>query len=133
MFRAFAVLSLLLLCAAPVAAQQVSPCNQTINISAVAAATLLAAPASTSRVYVCFLAIGAAAASTVTITEGTGATCGTGTTTLATFGYPAAVTPPVAMGGSGVAIIVTQIRGDSLCITPSASNVSGTITIGFGP
>lgn len=114
------------------ASAQIQSCNQVVNLAAIAAVTLIAA-APTGRVYVCFLALGAAAASTVTLTEGTGSTCGTGTSTLATFGFPASVTPPVVMGGSGVPIFVTQIRGDSLCITPSASTVSGMLVIGSGP
>lgn len=132
MRRLFALL-LVALCLLPVsgaqAQQTFASCSQTVNISAVAAATVIAVPSVNGRVIVCGLTIGAAAALTLTITEGTGTTCGTGTTTIGTYTYAAAAAPAVVIASPGG--LVTNVRGDNLCITPSASNVSGSITFGY--
>lgn len=132
MRRLFALL-LVTLCLLPFGGAQAQQtfvsCSQTVNISAVAAATVLAVPSVNGRVVVCGLTLGASAALTATITEGTGTTCGTGTTTIGTYTYAAAAAPaPVIPAPGGM---VTNVRGDNLCITPSAGNVSGHITFGY--
>jgi hypothetical protein len=107
------------------------PCPQVVNIAA-SGTTLITAAASTGRIYVCSFGIGASAALTTTLIEGTGATCGSGTVTLATFPFAAAA-PVVVVGGSGAPWLNTQTKGDSLCITVSAGTASGFITFAFGP
>lgn len=83
-------------------------------------------------VYICSYNLNASAAITFSIVEGTGATCGTGTLamvggTTAAAGLSLGVAGTVNYGGGAGAVTKTAVAGDSVCIFPSAGNLSGVV------
>ena len=128
--RRVLALVLLALClfAVPAQAQVVSPCSPVVAVNMGIATTVISTAPANQRLVVCTLVLGASAATTITISEGTGASCGTGNLVLGTFTAAAATT--AIPFGSGAPLFYTQVRGDSLCIQNSAGTLTGMVTLG---
>jgi hypothetical protein len=90
----------------------------------------------TNKGHICAILLISASAQSVSLAEGTGTTCGTGTTYLA--GGAGGTIPLAANGGfsaaAGSPFMVTQVSADHLCLLQSGSaNISGWITYNDSP
>ena len=87
------------------------------------------------RLHICTIFLQVAGAENIGMQEGTGTTCGTGTTNLIGQGSSGSVAEAANSGFIAVSdriILPMQVTGDDLCIVKSASNnVSGFITYGI--
>jgi hypothetical protein len=103
-------------------------CTSVIAVNQTASTDL---KTSTNKLHICSIMLVSAAAQSISLVEGTGSTCGTGTTAL--IGGTSASLSLAANGGfsaiSDRAWLETQVTGDHLCLLQGGSgNVSGTIT-----
>lgn len=106
-------------------------CTKTVPISVAAAATQQIISVATGITgYICGASLVTDTAATgVTIFEGTGATCGTGSSNLATWtGLVAGSTINLSVGPYPA--IRTQTVGDGLCISAVTGKVSGFVSVG---
>ncbi len=98
------------------------------------ASTKIISGTSAKKTYVCSLVLIAGAAEIVNVIEGTGSTCGTGTTVLAgsstaANGLSFAANGGLTIGGFGSALVAGAAAADDVCLTQSGSNrVSGWAT-----
>jgi hypothetical protein len=106
--------------------KQIQPVSQT-------ASTQIITGTANTNVYVCSILLFVSAADNVALVEGTGATCGTGTTGMsggatAATGWNMTANQSVQMTGPNT-IAATVTRADNVCLlVSSAAQVSGTIT-----
>jgi hypothetical protein len=108
-------------------------CDNFTPVSAISANTRVVLAGNANMfVYVCSYNLNASAALTFSIVEGTGATCGTGTAAMvggatAANGLSLGIAGTVNYGGGAGAVTKTVVSGDSVCIFPSAGNLSGVV------
>ena len=96
-----------------------------INITS-ATTTALVAPLTGKSVYVCQLSVTVAGASaTVLLEYGTGATCGTGTTSL-TGTFAGGTNSLISMGWGGA--IVATPASNALCLVSGATGIQGVVS-----
>lgn len=97
-------------------------CPTSVPITLGAAGTLqIVAPVAGKKVYVCTFFVVESVAGTIQLTEGTGATCGTGTTNV-TGAISGTVGTP--MGVAGISsTFQTNVAGDGLCLVNGAATV----------
>jgi hypothetical protein len=106
--------------------------NSTVVISIGANATQRVVAPGTGRVAVCGMFLTVGVAGTVQITEGTGATCGTGTANLS-GAMSMVVGTPLAIGASAP-IFATLTAGDGLCFTTAGgATAAGTLAFIYIP
>lgn len=92
----------------------------------------IVAPATNERIGVCSLLISVGVAGTIQITEGTGATCGGGTTNLS-GAMTLAVGTPLPFGAPSF-VFGTNLTGDGLCITTAGgATAAGLISFQYLP
>lgn len=107
----------------------VTPLNNTsvaINVST-ATTTQLVALSGTTLIYVTSYDVIAGGTGNITFVYGTGASCGTGTTSL-TGAYPLTAQAGIAKG-SGIGTILRVPAGNALCVTTSAAvQMSGSVS-----
>jgi hypothetical protein len=101
-----------------------APCPTAVPVVVGAGATQqVVAPVSTQKVRVCGLYLSVTTGGTLTITEGTGATCGTGTTNVSGAMTLATGSAPIISGGGPT--MQTNVAGDGLCLTSGTAVVAG--------
>lgn len=116
----------------------IDPCNgNTPKINKAisqAASAVLVAGVSAKKTYICSLSLIAAAAEVFNLVEGTGSTCGTGTTavmgsTTTAQGLSLAANGGLTLGSGVSAVAFSATNTDDLCMTQSGSSrLSGNIT-----
>lgn len=107
--------------------------NQTVPISIGANSTQrLVAPVGIYRVAVCTLFVSVGVAGTIQLTEGTGATCGSGASNVS-GAMTMAVGTPLSLA-SNLPIFLTNVVGDGLCLTTASSaTAAGLISFNYYP
>jgi hypothetical protein len=107
--------------------------TNTVPISVGANSTQRLVPgAAGERISICTFFVSVGVAGTIQLTEGTGATCGTGSTNLS-GAMTMAVGSPLNLGASAAAF-ATNVAGDSLCLTTASSaTAAGTISFQYLP
>lgn len=100
-------------------------CNTAVAISVAAAGTQqLSAPTAGKKARVCAMFLSVSTAGTLSFTEGTGATCGTGTTTIGgPMTLPVGMSPIIAGGSPGA--LITNVSGDGFCLVSGTAAVQG--------
>ena len=99
-------------------------CPTAVPITLGAAGTLqIVAPVAGQKVRVCALVLTESVAGTVQLTEGTGATCATGSTNV-TGAMTGALGQTLNLVNAGTSVIQTNVSGDGLCLVNGAATVS---------
>jgi hypothetical protein len=108
--------------------QRVSTANSSVAINvSTATTTQLVAISGSTKVYVTSFDVIAGGTGNITFVYGTGASCGTGTTSL-TGAYNLVAQAGIAKGDGSGAILVTP-SGQALCVTTSAAvQMSGSVS-----
>jgi hypothetical protein len=120
-------LLLALASAVPAAAQVIPATQASVSITGtVATAAVLVAGVTGQSIYVTAVALVPVATSVVTFTQGTGAACGTGTTSVT--GAMTFTTGQVVNHGSGNGAIFVLVAGNSLCITIATAVAPGVLS-----
>jgi len=110
----------------PPGGSQLYKCTTTVPLTIGAAGTQqIVAPSAGKIIYVCNLVVVTTVAGTVTLTEGTGATCGTGTTNVSGAMTPSVGSPLTFAAGAGTSVFQINKPGDGLCIVNGAATVTG--------